>query len=229
MQEKTAILIFGNTAAREASVKNFTLGGGQQRNQQIAEYLIRKTYATAYQSGLPVLSCSSDQQTGDTFGERLANAIEGAYSLGYQEVITIGTDSPELSADHLLQAQQLLKQGAAVYGPASDGGVYLIGLHAETYDREQFLSLAWQGEELQTSIAHTHKQAIAWLGEACDIDTAEDLQHYLTTTTSSWGVQIRRLLSSPTTHQSYFSVPLYIGQFLQSLQHRGPPQVAIAA
>jgi len=228
MQDKTAILIFGNTAAREAAVKDFTLGGGKHRNQQIADRLIRKTLTTAHQTGLPVLTCMGDQQRGSSFGERLANAIEEVYAQGYEQVITIGTDSPELSASHLTQTQNLLKQHPAVYGPATDGGVYLIGLRADTYERERFLQLAWQGERLQTSIAHAHQQAVVWLGEACDIDSAEDLTAYLESHTGNWVTQILQLLSSSLAHLTYFLCSAFSADFLLSHQLRGPPAVPSA-
>ncbi|HAP59431.1 MAG TPA: hypothetical protein DCR93_08010 [Cytophagales bacterium] len=169
-----------------------------------------------------------NQQRGSSFGERLANAIEGVYALGYEQVIAIGTDSPELNAAQLTQTQELLQQYPAVYGPATDGGVYLIGLRADTYERDHFLKLAWQGEQLQASIAQAHKQAVVWLGEACDIDSAEDLYAYLTNHNGTWEAQLLSILYSSLVHLTHYLDTPPTADYTVSHQLRGPPPVAYA-
>ena len=44
----------------------------------------------------------------------------------YQQVILIGSDSPQLTADRLQQAIRALEQERFIVGPALDGGYYLF-------------------------------------------------------------------------------------------------------
>jgi hypothetical protein len=71
-------------------------------------------------------------QRGESFGESLRLAVEDAFSMGYQQVVVIGNDAPEISRDYLQKAFALLEAAdskQAVLGPASDGGYALLGLN----------------------------------------------------------------------------------------------------
>ena len=70
-------------------------------------------------------------QRGTTFGERLANAADDAFSLGYQRVIIAGIDAPPPDLDHVFD---LLNEHNLVAAPATDGGVNLIGLSSPAHD-----------------------------------------------------------------------------------------------
>jgi len=63
-----------------------------------------------------------------SLGERLARAFERELVSG--AVICIGTDSPTLPDEYLMRAAQVVGHGGpkAVFGPARDGGYYLVGL-----------------------------------------------------------------------------------------------------
>jgi glycosyltransferase A (GT-A) superfamily protein (DUF2064 family) len=61
---------------------------------------------------------------------RLQRAIESAFADGYQLVVAVGGDLPELTAARLSCAFDALDEADAVVGPAADGGTYLIGLEA---------------------------------------------------------------------------------------------------
>ncbi|MBH0778419.1 TIGR04282 family arsenosugar biosynthesis glycosyltransferase [Nocardia bovistercoris] len=67
-------------------------------------------------------------QRGRTFGERLANAHADAARAALP-VLQIGMDTPQLEADELTAAAaELVDFGAAVLGPATDGGWWALGL-----------------------------------------------------------------------------------------------------
>ncbi|MFC3965289.1 TIGR04282 family arsenosugar biosynthesis glycosyltransferase [Nocardia jiangsuensis] len=67
-------------------------------------------------------------QRGRTFGERLANAHADAARAGLP-VLQIGMDTPQLSpAELTAAATELADTGAAVLGPATDGGWWALGL-----------------------------------------------------------------------------------------------------
>ena len=63
-------------------------------------------------------------------------------------------------------------------GPATDGGVYLIGLQKSAYDRNTFLNFDWEKETLQASWELQVKN-IVWLETLSDIDSAADLSVFL--------------------------------------------------
>ena len=68
-------------------------------------------------------------QKGDDLGEKMQNAFEKGFSDGYQEVVLIGSDLPDISADIIHQGFDSLRDSEVVFGPAEDGGYYLVGMN----------------------------------------------------------------------------------------------------
>lgn len=92
---------------------------------------------------MPVLFSFSGDQCGESFGQRLANAVEKSFALGYSRLLICGTDTPDLTEAHFLEAAERLQTHSVVLGPSPDGGVYLIGLRRESFRKEAFQSLPW--------------------------------------------------------------------------------------
>lgn len=67
-------------------------------------------------------------QEGDGLGERMYRALRDVLEAGYQFCILMGTDVPEVRAEDLYRAFDLLKTHDIVLGPAADGGYYLVGM-----------------------------------------------------------------------------------------------------
>ncbi|MFG2071506.1 TIGR04282 family arsenosugar biosynthesis glycosyltransferase [Nonomuraea maritima] len=67
-------------------------------------------------------------QRGGGLDERLAAAFEDAHRVLPVPVVLIGMDTPQVAADLLADALSLLAGHDAVFGPASDGGFWLLGL-----------------------------------------------------------------------------------------------------
>lgn len=67
-------------------------------------------------------------QRGAGLDERLAAAFEDAYRLLPVPVLLIGMDTPQVSPGLLATALSLLGGHDAVFGPAKDGGFWLLGL-----------------------------------------------------------------------------------------------------
>lgn len=65
------------------------------------------------------------QQRGDGFAERLTNAHA---DLGPGPTVQIGMDTPQVTAELLLDAASRLHDHDAVLGPAEDGGWWVLGL-----------------------------------------------------------------------------------------------------
>ncbi|MET8864466.1 TIGR04282 family arsenosugar biosynthesis glycosyltransferase [Nonomuraea sp. NPDC004580] len=69
-------------------------------------------------------------QRGDGLDERLAAAFEDAHRLRPVPMVVIGMDTPQVGPGMLADALALLDKYDAVFGPAADGGFWLLGLHA---------------------------------------------------------------------------------------------------
>lgn len=181
--EQTAILIFSRTATFEAAVKTFDQAAGKSRNEQIARRLIRETLATAHRTHLPVFLHSTPAQSTGSFGEKLANALESVFDKGYENVIAIGNDCPDINVGMLLEARRKLEENKLVLGPTTDGGVYLIGINRNAaYHRRKFIALPWQGDRLQAGwekYGHHSNIVLDWLEPFSDIDRAADFKALL--------------------------------------------------
>ncbi|WP_019644890.1 TIGR04282 family arsenosugar biosynthesis glycosyltransferase [Novispirillum itersonii] len=73
-------------------------------------------------SGLP---CHRVPQGRGDLGQRMLHALRTAPGRG--PVVLIGTDIPAVTPDHIAAALRALRQADLVFGPAEDGGYWLIG------------------------------------------------------------------------------------------------------
>jgi len=69
-------------------------------------------------------------QRGGELDERLTAALADAHAALPLPMVLIGMDTPQVTVDHLTDASRSLLTGDAdaVFGPASDGGFWLLGL-----------------------------------------------------------------------------------------------------
>lgn len=65
-------------------------------------------------------------QRGGGLDERLAHAFEDAYA--GRPLVLIGMDTPQVTPALLERAGEALEEDGAVFGPAEDGGFWLLGL-----------------------------------------------------------------------------------------------------
>lgn len=90
--------------------------------------------------------------------------------------IAIGSDCPGLTPQILQAARNALTHEAAVIGPASDGGYYLLGYNADA--RFAFERMEWSTSVVfEETVRRFAAQGIrpAMLPELSDVDTIEDL------------------------------------------------------
>ena len=115
-------------------------------------------------------------QQGSDLGDRMKNAFRQAFEDGYQGVVIIGSDCPDIKPEILKQAFTQLSQRDVVIGPSRDGGYYLLGMSS-------FYGRLFDGIEWSTPFVFEQTKArIKQLGLSCDtlptlndIDTVEDL------------------------------------------------------
>ena len=86
---------------------------------------------------LQVLQMTEDKnffaQNGEDLGARMKNAIGDVLQLGYEKVLLIGTDIPQIHVETFTKAFDDLEKNEIVIHPTFDGGYYLIGMKKE-YD-----------------------------------------------------------------------------------------------
>lgn len=66
-------------------------------------------------------------QEGYDLGDRMRNAFNQAFESGYEQVVMIGSDCYQLTSNELIKGFKILNSNDFVFGPAEDGGYYLIG------------------------------------------------------------------------------------------------------
>ena len=116
-------------------------------------------------------------QTGSNLGERMCNAFKDGFDKGYENIILIGSDLPDISDVIINNAFDTLTHKETVFGPAEDGGYYLIGmkqLHTFVF-REKPWSTSILLEETLKEL-HSHTISLGLLETLNDIDTFEDLK-----------------------------------------------------
>jgi len=174
--QKTAILIFANSALEEGNSKPF------RRSVPLFEELNRQTLQKVKKSGLPYFLFSEKEQNGNTFGERYTNAIQFVYDQGYENVITIGNDTPHLQTNQLWETVEKLKENPIVLGPSADGGYYLMGLHKSQFNKELFLNIPWQTSRVTQTISRllsARNIKVVFLKVLTDIDSVSDIKTVL--------------------------------------------------
>jgi len=115
------------------------------------------------------------QQGGD-LGERMLNAFEDGFNDGYDRIVLIGSDLPDINSNHILNGLNALDANDVVFGPAEDGGYYLVGMSQLV--PQIFQNKPWsQPNLLKTTLEElNHNNTSVGLLEVLnDIDTYEDL------------------------------------------------------
>lgn len=118
------------------------------------------------------------QADGD-LGARMAHSIGARIAAGSRRVVIVGTDCPALTPAILCTALDALDHADVVFGPASDGGYYLMAQRA--LHPPLFHDVPWSSAQtLAVSLARAQSAGlhVALLEELRDVDTAEDWQAY---------------------------------------------------
>lgn len=111
-------------------------------------------------------------QGGGDLGRRMERAM-----LRFRDrpVVLVGSDIPALGPDHLAKAFAALGRADFVFGPATDGGYWLVGARSGAMVRGLFRKVRWSGPH---ALADTRKNAagrrVVLLDVLDDVDDAED-------------------------------------------------------
>ncbi|WP_194850008.1 TIGR04282 family arsenosugar biosynthesis glycosyltransferase [Nonlabens antarcticus] len=137
---------------------------------------------TVKKSGLDFYHYSEKEQYGIGFGNRFSNAIQDVFDKGYEHVICLGNDTPQLRVAQIHTALDCLHNGIAVNGPSLDGGFYLMGISKSQFDKQHFENLPWQTSNLAAAyLKFLDKSGIEVkiLEHLADLDSTEDIHRFL--------------------------------------------------
>ncbi len=174
----TALLLFSLSASREAERKPLFGHNNKQVSNNFFSLLIKETAQLAEASGADVFWIDEKQQRGTDFASRFTNAFKDLYAKGYNNVLSIGNDCPELTLGRLNMAIDQLRRNKMVVGPAADGGVYLIGFPKEQFESKTFEALSWQQNTLFEEIVQNSidlQLPFYALDALADIDSPKDM------------------------------------------------------
>ena len=117
-------------------------------------------------------------QEGENLGERMKRAFDNGFKEGYERIIGIGADLPDLTVAIIEKAFEGLDESDFVFGPAQDGGYYLVGMNSAD-GLYVFENKPWSTKNLLSitlSEIKAKNRTIESLLMLNDIDTIEDLK-----------------------------------------------------
>lgn len=112
-------------------------------------------------------------QGGGDLGRRMARAMA---RFAGEAVAIVGSDIPALDANHVADGFAKLRGSEFVFGPASDGGYWLVGARDGANAGELFGGVRWSTEHaLADTLANAEGRRVRLLEELDDVDDAADL------------------------------------------------------
>ena len=178
-------------------------------------------------SGLPVIPFFSDKQSGETFGEKLCNAIEQGFKQGYNKLLICGTDCPELTSSKFNDAAIQLSTNQMLVSPSADGGVNLIGLQSEAFHRAKFLNLPWLTSNVYAQLnayAADLQLSLSIQPVTTDVDDVTGMFQFTAAHQDDWlSKLLLQLLVKPHLVKTTFSSLLFSSTNGQAWLLRGPP------
>ncbi|HYM61707.1 MAG TPA: TIGR04282 family arsenosugar biosynthesis glycosyltransferase [Thermoanaerobaculia bacterium] len=137
-------------------------------------------------------------QTGSSLGDRLAMAFSERFFFARAlKIVVIGVDDPSLPRELIDRAFSLLDACEWVIGPATDGGYYLLGARAASFESAVFAGVPWGTPSvLETTMEKIRSwgNTVAVLPVRSDIDAEADLRRFAKT--GEAGGALRSLLQA---------------------------------
>ena len=115
------------------------------------------------------------QGSGD-LGARMGRVFQ---NLPPGPVVIVGSDIPEIGPAHIARAFALLGDHDWVFGPAGDGGYWLVGARRRPSRRDPFAGVRWSSPHALTdTLTNIPGARVAFLEELLDVDTGADLKRW---------------------------------------------------
>ncbi|MEO0571828.1 MAG: DUF2064 domain-containing protein [Bacteroidota bacterium] len=208
IHSNTAILVFALKPSEEVQRKKIRMG------KALFSSLNQHTLAEVKKTKLPFFHCEGTCQKGNSFGERFSNAIQHLFDLGFQNVIALGNDCPQLTKKDILFTASELASGQNVLAPSSDGGFNMLGIQKSAFNKTTFEALSWQTEKLfEETLQYLRKlgQDIELLETYTDLDSIADIELLLSKVkffSARLYALLIELLHKSQLHWSYLFKPL---------------------
>ncbi|GAB5416406.1 MAG: TIGR04282 family arsenosugar biosynthesis glycosyltransferase [Crocinitomicaceae bacterium] len=116
-------------------------------------------------------------QQGESLGDRMKHAFQQGFDAGYERIIGVGADLPDLSAEVMQEGLAALEDNDSVFGPSEDGGYYLIGMRSMI--PQIFENKPWSTDgllELTVNELNSLGFSCTQLRTLNDVDTIDDLK-----------------------------------------------------
>ena len=116
-------------------------------------------------------------QVEGNLGDKMKHAFNQGFAAGYQNIVGIGADLADLTSELIESAFDKLKTNDFVFGPAEDGGYYLVGTaqpQLYIFENKPWSTPALLQETLTEIKAKS--MSVSFLKTLNDIDTVEDLK-----------------------------------------------------
>ena len=197
MKDDCALIVFAKAPISGFAKTRLAGALGDEGAARLAARMLDETLkqATASGAGSVELCCTPDgthpafmrahkrygialtQQGEGDLGERIQRALERALKT-HRRALLMGTDAPQLDANHLRLAAASLQSHAAVFTPVADGGYVLLGFA----DRVPplFDGIAWGGDQVMRQTRERIADVeISWVEMPMlnDIDDPDVLAH----------------------------------------------------
>lgn len=112
-------------------------------------------------------------------GARMESTFAELFDAGHERVVLVGSDLPDLSPSHLEDALRRLRSVETVFGPATDGGYWLVGQRSP--GRDLFAGIPWSTATVwdrTRARLDAHGWAYAALPELDDVDDVAALRRH---------------------------------------------------
>lgn len=141
---------------------------------RLAVALTPDEFAGSGISGAPP-SVEFGQGRGD-LGQRMAQAIAGAPP---GPVVIVGSDIPAIGPRHIRAAFRALGANDVVFGPATDGGYWLVGARRRPAIADLFAGVRWSGPDtLADTLRNLKDRRVAFVETLADIDSGDDFARW---------------------------------------------------
>ena len=116
-------------------------------------------------------------QNGADLGEKMKKAFKNGQKNKFEKIVLIGSDLPDISPTIIQRGFDALENSEVVFGPAEDGGYYLVGMTKPRFCI--FENKQWSTENLlEETINELEEKGIRYslLETLNDVDTIDDLK-----------------------------------------------------
>jgi glycosyltransferase A (GT-A) superfamily protein (DUF2064 family) len=179
---KIALLVFIRDARDEARVKPI-FKNDESRNNQLYTYLNQRITSVAKQSTYDFYVVSTHQQEGDEFADRFKNAFKSIFEMGYEAVVSVGNDVPQVNTHTIEQVVAGFESHDVVIGKTNSNGAYTVGLTKYAFSKCDFDAVDWSSNNVVHSIEkRSNQQGSSYLQLESiyyEINTHDDLRLFI--------------------------------------------------